>query len=249
MSVQYGSSFTFDGVQTTAYGVWISGIETYAAPERDVETVTVPGRNGLLTLDNGRYKNIKITYPCFMADNFDTDFGAFKAAMLSKVGYKQLTDTYHPEGFRLARLVGGFSPETGILNKSAHFEVQFDCYPQFYLNSGQNYVTVANNGTITNPTSFPSSPMIRVTFSTTPRDGTVTVNGRTVVITAAGGTNVYIDCDSQDAYRIGSTEGIVSQNGKITVADGFPFLSPGANLVAYTGNISSVSIIPRWWTL
>lgn len=250
MNYQHWDYFTFDGVKSDDYGVWISGTQTFAAPERDVEIVTVPGRNGALTLDNKRYKNVEIIYPCFMSSEFDKEFGAFKAAMLSKVGYLQLTDTYHPNGFRLARLTGGFEPETGIYNRSGQFEVTFDCYPQFYLSAGQEYTTVSTSGTtIENVTFFPAKPLVEVTFSSSTRTGTVTVGGETITITEADTSPIYLDSEEQNAYYLTGTVR-TSQNDKIALTTGeFPTLTPGSNLVSWTGNISSVKVMPRWWTL
>lgn len=250
MSDQHWEYFTYDGVKSSTYGVWISGEDTFTAPDRDVEIVQIPGRNGTLTLDNGRYNNVTITYPCFMVGDFLTGFSTFKGAIFAKKGFLQLTDTYHPDGFRLARLTKGTRPKPGPYNRSAAFTLTFDCYPQFYLDSGQSYTTVANNGTISNPTNFDAKPLIQVTFSTTPRDGTVTVNGETITFNAMGGTNVYVDCEDQNAYRISGQNEVISQNGRIALTTGaFPELKPGSNTVAYTGNISSVKIMPRWWTL
>jgi Phage-related protein len=240
--------FVFDDIDTRDYDVIILGGETFRAPERDVDVIEIPGRNGTLTLDNGRYINVPIKYQGFMWGNFAPDFGAFKAAMLSKLGYLVLRDSYHSDGFRLARFAEGFEPQQGVQNQSGAFEILFDCYPQFYLDSGQSYTTVANNGTISNPTKFNALPLIQIAFSSTTRNGTVTVNGRTITITGAEGTPLYIDCETQNAYRISSNVKL-SQNGKITLDSDFPFLKPGSNTVAYTGNISSVQIMPRWWTL
>ncbi len=241
--------FIFDGIDTRNYSVIILGGETFAAPERDVEIIQIPGRNGALTLDNGRYNNIDTRYQGVMQGNFSSGFGAFKAALMAKIGYKTLRDSYHADGFRMARLVDGLNPLQGVQNISGAFEIRFDCYPQFFLDSGQSYAEVANNGTISNPTSFDALPLIQVTFSTTPRNGTVTVNGKTITFNAMGGTNVYIDCEDQNAYRISGQNEIISQNGRIALDDDFPQLKPGSNTVAYTGNISSVKIMPRWWTL
>ena len=46
----------YGGVNSADYGIYITGEAVYNAPERDVEFVEVPGRNGALTLDNERYK-------------------------------------------------------------------------------------------------------------------------------------------------------------------------------------------------
>lgn len=244
MNSQHWEYFIFDDIRSSAYGVWISGEDTFQAPERDVETIFVPGRNGALTIDSGRYNNVQIIYPCYMSRDFADKFSAFKGAIMSKVGYKKLVDTYHPGGFRKARITKGFTPETGPYNRSASFDVIFDCYPQFFLDSGATFYEATE---IINPTNYKALPLIEVTFSSSTRTGTVTVNGRTISITGAEADTIYIDSESQNAYYISSGVAI-SQNGKIAVPDDFPFLAPGFNPVASTGNISSVKIKPRWWT-
>ena len=55
--------FTFDGIDSKKYGVYITGEAVYNAPERDVEVISIPGRNGAYLLDNGRFSNITVTYP------------------------------------------------------------------------------------------------------------------------------------------------------------------------------------------
>ena len=52
----------YDGVSSRTYGVYITGEAVYNAPERDVEMITIPGRNGAFALDNGRFENIEVTY-------------------------------------------------------------------------------------------------------------------------------------------------------------------------------------------
>ena len=49
--------FTFGDVDSRSYAVGIYGDKLAEAPERDETFVPVPGRNGDLILDNGRYKN------------------------------------------------------------------------------------------------------------------------------------------------------------------------------------------------
>ena len=63
-------SLTFDGVNSLDYGIYITGEAAYNAPERAVEMVNIPGKNGALALDQGRFENIEVTYHagCF-ADN------------------------------------------------------------------------------------------------------------------------------------------------------------------------------------
>ena len=88
---------TVNGIDLADFGVYISGSGVYNAPERDVKSVSVPGRNGDLTLDNGRYKNIKIKYPAFVVDDFAQNIGGLRDFLASIRGYARLEDTYHPE--------------------------------------------------------------------------------------------------------------------------------------------------------
>lgn len=134
-------AFNFGGVSSRDYGVGISGTGTYDAPERDVEVVEIPGRNGEIVIDKGRFKNITVTFPAWMSRDFDEWFPKFKAAMCQFVGYQRLEDEYDTEHFREALYASPMNPATGIYNKSGHFDVVFNCKPQRFLKSGEMELT------------------------------------------------------------------------------------------------------------
>lgn len=146
--------FTYNGRRSTDYGVTISGGGTYAAPARDMTEVVIPGKNGHMLLDNGRFENITVTYPGWIARGFDGKIDAFRAFLASDPGYKRLEDTYHPDEFRLAAFRSGFDPDTGPLNRSGRFDVVFDCLPERWLKSGEAWtpeVLSCGNVAILNP--------------------------------------------------------------------------------------------------
>lgn len=230
--------FTFDGKSSRDFEVWISGSGTFGAPERDVSVVSVPGRNGDLSIDNGRYKNIDIKYPAFIVEAFRMNFDGFKAWLESKQGYKVLTDTYHPEYYRMARVKGGLAPSMGTLNRNGTFDIVFDCDPRRFLNTGKNVKAFTASGVMKNPTLFDALPLLRV-YGT----GTVTIGSVAVKINTA---NEYtdIDCDMQEAYK-----GTANCNNNVTLSSGeFPKLSPGSNNI-YLSGVSKVEITPRYWTI
>ena len=77
--------------------------------------------------------------------------------------------------------------------------------------------------------------------------GTVTLGQVTVPIFSIQ-DQLILDCDLQNAYRQ-SDAGILDYcNGDI-YAPQFPVLQPGENPVEFTGDITGVEIIPRWWEL
>lgn len=130
------NSFIFDGMNSSDFGVWISGTGTYTAPERDVQYVSVPGRNGDLIIDNGRWRNVPLTYPAYIESDFPDKADRFKNMMCRKTGYRTLEDSYHPDEYRMAQFTGGFEPTTGQLNRDASFDINFNCKPQRFLKSG-----------------------------------------------------------------------------------------------------------------
>lgn len=127
----------YGNINTADYQIGISGGGTYAAPERDVERFEVPGRNGELIVDNGRYKNIEVTYPAYIARKFKDNVEQFRSELMKLKGYQRIEDTYHPDEYRLGTFMGMFDPETvGAYNNSARFDLRFNCKPQRFLKSG-----------------------------------------------------------------------------------------------------------------
>lgn len=156
-------TLTFDGMSSRNYGVYITGEAVYNAPERDVEMITIPGRNGSFAKDNGRFQNIEVTYPAGIAADSQTDFADaisdFRNMLCSRDGYCRLTDDYNPDEFRMAVYKSGLEVDPALL-RAGEFEITFECKPQRFLTSGETKSTIANGGTITNPTRFPSKPLL-----------------------------------------------------------------------------------------
>lgn len=235
MGVNY---FRYAGKNSTDFGVWISGESTFSSPEKDIEAVAIPGRNGTLTIDNGRFYNVAVLYPAFIIDDFEKNFDAFKAFLASVKGYARLSDTYHPDYYRLARFNLPIEPEMTQDNRHGRFTVTFDCDPRRFLVSGDRVAAFTANGSLRNPTLYDAKPLIRA-YGT----GYFTISGIRVNITAA---NAYtdIDCELQEAYK-GST----NCNGNIALINGeFPVLKSGANDIVKSG-ITRLEITPRWWTV
>ena len=106
------NSITFGGVNSADFGIYISGEGVFNAPKRDVEMIKIPGRNGEFALDNGRFENIEVTYPAFNfePDDYDTfmqNLSDFRNAICAQRGYQRLTDTFHPDEYRMATYIGG----------------------------------------------------------------------------------------------------------------------------------------------
>lgn len=172
-------SLSFDGEDSRNYGVYITGEAVYNAPERDVEMITIPGRNGSFALDNGRFENIEVSYPAGIFAENEADFrqaiSDFRNFLCSRKGYVRLQDEYNPDEYRMAVYKSGLEVDPAML-RAGEFTITFDCKPQRWLTSGETKQTIASSGdTITNPTLFDARPMIE-----TYGYGSLMVNGHNI---------------------------------------------------------------------
>ena len=229
----------YKGMPSKDFGVYLNGNETFNGAERDITTIEVPGRNGNLTIDNGRFKNITITYHAFIFENFSDNTEAYRNLLLSTSGYNKLEDTFHPEEYRMARFSGGFIAEPKKTLEVGGFDIVFDCMPQRFLKSGDNPIELTASGSIRNPHLMEARPLIRVYGV-----GTVTVGNVPITVTA-NESYIDIDCETESAY-CGST----NLNGNIVLSDGkFWRLSPGYIDVVLGTGVTKVIIYPKWWLL
>lgn len=229
--------FSLKGVPSTRYGIIISGAGAYAAPARSYESVSVPGKNGDVFFDNGRYENIIVPYEAGVMTASKVD--DFRAWLLSHTDYCRIEDTYHPNEYRIGKPVNGLIPDMQVMLKMGKFTVYFNCKPQRFLKAGEDARTFTASGSISNETLYTAKPLIRV-YGT----GTLRIGSVTVTIKSHSLSYIDLDCEIQDA-----TCGATNANSYIALSgDSYPVLAPGTNSITITG-LSRVSITPRWWTL
>lgn len=220
------SGFTLDGVSSLYYGVGLSGTGVWDAPARKGESISVPGRNGSIWIDDGSYENIMVTYPCWMSEGFDERVDDFRAYLSRHSdAYYKLTDSYHPLQFRLGRYAGAFTATPGAANKTGRMDVTFDCQPQRFLKAGFVWQSldipdidpseaVATVFSGENPTGFKAAPVLMVSAASAVQDtAQIELSLRNdaqnryiyvQVLNATPGKFYYIDC-SDFSIREGDT--------------------------------------------
>lgn len=158
-------SLRFGEIDTRGYDVFISGDAVFDSPDRDIEMVEIPGRNGSFALDKGRFANIEVTYPAGIGEmnaaSFKRKIEGLRNALASQRGYQRLEDDYNGEEYRMAIYKGGLEVSPASL-KAGQFDIVFDCKPQRFLKSGDEENTITSGDTITNPTLFDSHPLLKI---------------------------------------------------------------------------------------
>ena len=268
---------TYDGVDSSSFGVFISGEGVFDAPARRGEMISIPGRNGSLFMDEGVFENIEVEYPAFIGTGYENLFrqklGDLRSALSSRGNYKRLTDTYHPDEFRLGVYREGLEVDPKQITRAGEFTLKFDCKPQRFLLSGEDPVLFTGNGTIINPTLFASSPIIRVTGNGTVAFGE---NGEYRFIVSDNSGTIIIDTEIMEAFfPAGDLYPWTDENNEqidqelgigLELINGttyptnmldhiefynsvMPKIEPGEQPVRMSPTIERLEIIPRWWRL
>lgn len=241
------NSITFAGTDLgSEFGVYCNGDGTFGAPARSYTFVEVPGRNGSLVLDNGRYEDITVSYRCAMLRNFDTNIRRLRNFLGTQIGYQELRDTYHADEYRMGIWSGAFTPAVRPLLNRGEFTLSFRCKPQRFVDDNLAYV-YTESGYIQNPWRGEARPRIEVRGT-----GRIVINNYPIVI-RANDDYMVIDCELMDCYSMSGTAAI-PRNSDVVMSSGFPVLKYGSNRVfIQTGGaddlIERVEIIPRWWRL
>lgn len=238
----------FNNKSSSDLGLEIETYPDYTIPEKLYDVIQVPGRNGDLLIDSNTYSNTTRQYKVSAAARSMSLYHRINDIvewLHSASGYARLEDSYEPDYFRMACYRESNNIEN-IFNEAGKATITFDCKPQRYLKTGESVITITSSESkVTNPTQFTSYPIIRV-YSSNSNFGTVTVGGRSFVLSqAAGSTCIEVNSEIQDVY-----DGYKNMNSYITLNGGeFPNLMPGGNAISFTSNIQKVEVIPKWWTI
>lgn len=239
------NGFKFGEKGTWDFDMHVEKFPAQNVAARKTQTVEIPGRNGALHFLQDAFSNYTQAYHCYFHSRLPApaQAHAVKAWLMSSGAYQRLEDTYDPEHFRLAAFNGPLNIEN-ILNKYGRCTVNFDCDPRSFLKSGESVLTFTAAGQLINPTAFTALPLITI-YGTAA--GTVTVGTATVTINSITDP-VILDCELQNAYSQLGEGAPENKNGSIKAIP-FPTLFPGSNPIAFSGGITKIEIIPRWWEL
>lgn len=232
-------TFYLDGIDAQSAGIYLQKPIVFSEAVPNIESKTIPGRNGDLIFDTGSYKNRSGSASCFCLQE-DVE-GAVSSAgrfLMSKKGYRRLETSDDPNHYWMARVENSPQMEMRI-RVLAPFDISFDCKPQRFLKSGENAVVFTASGSLANQYGQVALPLITLYGQGA---GTLTI-GSCVVEVIGLDEVLYLDSDTQNAYNNNG-----NQNMNIN-APTFPTLPDGETQISFSGGIESVKIVPRWWEL
>lgn len=214
------------------FGITVAKRPPIIKPQRTVEYIEVPGRDGALIVDDGTYKDNVIPIECGFKSR-DIPIGADEIKQWLNGGEGKLIFSNQPDRCYLAHVSDQFDISQEM-KRFGQFQVNFRCRPFSYA-VDNNPITMAVPGAVINPGNHSSEPIIQVNGS---GNITLTINGTDILLRNVAG-HATIDSVLKDAYK-----DTALKNNDMT--GDFPVLVPGENTISWTGAVASLEIIPNW---
>lgn len=230
------------GTSNKDVGMVVEHYPSIILPKRKQEIQKVPGRNGDIILYQDAYENYDQEYLVFLdpkrKGGMTKVIPMISDWLLGHSGYQRLEDSYFPDVYRMAYYTGGVE-FISYFNEYGEGTLKFNCSPEKYYKMGERPINVSNGQIISNPTLFPAKPLITLTGT---GQGYLYFGNNYLRVTNMIGS-VTIDIRDHRAYK-------GSENKNSTITGLYEnMLLKGKTTIHWTGNITGMKMIPRWWTI
>jgi len=222
-------TFTFNGTASTTYDVIIKKLPPIVMPERDIESISIDGRNGNLHIDYETYNSYNTTMEIIINDL--TELDTIKA-WLTGIGTIIFGD--RPTIQYTCVIKNQLSYDMYAYNSKV-VPIQMELSP----------LGLSTTETTVTKTTSPASFTVGGTYATKPSleiIGTgavsITLNDTTFTLSDCDATAYIVDCDLQNV-----TKSDINVNSEFY--GNFPELIVGTNNLQWTGTVTSVKVVYR----
>ena len=98
-------TFYLDGIDAASAGIHLQKPIVFSEAVPNIESKTIPGRNGALIFDTGSYKNRSGAASCFcLQEDVETAISSAGRFLMAKKGYRRLETSDDPNHYWMARV-------------------------------------------------------------------------------------------------------------------------------------------------
>ena len=241
-----GGSFILDGVNSEDYNVFIQRTPLIETPARRVELKNAFGVHGGIPYDERAYNNTSLQLLMFI-DGKDKIKDREKVdSLLRNTGvFKELIPYWDPD--KIYYIMNSDSTQyesPSWYGEKQTLQANFTVKPYKYLRDAKDIV-FTKSATAVNPfISDVAQPLITIEGT---GDVTLKVNGVNYLIQNVT-SSVTVDSERYSTYRRLSSGFIENQNSKYRQKN-YPIFTPGSNSISVSGNVTKVTVKPRWRSL
>lgn len=227
-------SFTWNGVNCTTKHIRLQSRTPIINPEERVEHITIPGRDGELTMTEGTdVRNSYFQNMTLIID--DKQYIQEAENWLSGEGWITFNDT-EPNVKQKARFEGAVTFEKHSRNLGYYTaEVQVYCDPEKRSTTETDITVTSSGASLTNPGTLPAKPLLKITGSGAV---SITIDGKTLVIPECE-SGWVADCKNQWILESGIPQ-MNAWTGE------FPEIPTGSSTITFTGSVTKIEITPQW---
>ena len=209
-------SFTFNGVSSITHGLRVTSDYVINSTGNDVETVSVPGRDGDLLI---------------------TDAESDISNWLNVDGYKDLTLSWDPDFIYRSAFIETFEIAS-LMRQFGKVKLNFLTYPVKFYKQGRTTQTLQNGATVNGIGNVNAKPIITLVGS---GDCTLTINGRKTKLRAVQNT-ITLDMQARQVFsgNLPAWDKVVR-----APQYQMPYLDAGRNLISWDGDFT-VKMAPYW---
>lgn len=218
----------YNGQSTKDFNLRILNDVTHELSSYDIEAQAVPGRDGVLLLDNQRLKPVDRGFPLRLGDDVYPKTTEI-AEWLGVKGWHELELSWD-EGYIYQATVINTISISEVLKQLGRLQVVFLVHPIKYFKDNSK-VTVAKEETIVNRGNVEAYPLIELTGS---GNTTITINGRKLSLEDVQGS-ITLDMKNRMIYKgnLSAWDNVVREENSE-----FPYLDVGNNKVSWTGDFT-----------
>lgn len=218
---------------SAALNVVITELPAIPIASENGEWVQLRGVDGERFVSDGSLASVPMTVKIWVHPRADVNA---VTAWLTGAGHLRFNDW---SWYWDARIDGAIELQPCTFNDGWTAAVPFKVKPHRYLWPEIKAITLTDIGDLYNPGTAESKPLITITGT---GEVTLMIGTYSVLIDEMDGA-ITMDCESKIAYN-GSGTAVMDQ---VSLVDGlWPVLNPGANMVNWSGDVSSVVFTPRW---
>lgn len=246
MGLLKNGEFIINGVHSRDLRAVIQNRPVVPVPRRRKNPIFMPGHSGTIHMDEETYDNspLDLNIAIYAKDFEEAEYnreqlmGAFNSE-----GYVPFRYYVNPHKLYRVDLEDMVFSGTRAIGYHQQVAVSLSVHPYKFTHDGL-VIELENSGEqIINPNGLFSEPIIKIEGS---GNVTLIVNGESFVIRNIQ-DHIIIHTPSEHTYRE-SNGLIINEDSKINTLD-YPRFKEKANVISWTGNVSKVTIEPRWQTL
>lgn len=239
--------FEFNGKRSDELGIRIANELEFSTPQKDIEEVTVLGRDGVVLIDNERRepirKNIRLELPVF-DDLAEGDNGELLHQLIIELsewfgvkGWHDWRWGMYPNYVWRVTIKDAYNIADAMRSRGRGV-IQVIFHPVMYLDN-QTETPLSQGTNLRNETNEVAKPLIKVEGT---GDISIKNNGEDWLLLRAVDQSITVDSELMSVYR-----GNRPQYDKmLDIEPMFPLLYEGNNTITWTGNATKVTVEPRW---